>query len=797
MPVRTILAHATLLAAGILLGCSLAPSAHAQPATGSLTPVEARGIVKEAYVYGFPLVDNYRIQYSYFVDHGGPEYKTDWNQIFNNARVYTPDDKAVQTPNSDTPYSYIGADLRAEPLVLSVPAVEQARYYSLQFIDMYTFNFAYVGSRATGNDAGSFLLAGPGWTGEKPDGIKAVIRSETEFAFILYRTQLLRPDDIENVKNLQAGFKVQTLSAFLGKPAPEAPPKLDFVKPLSPDQQRSSPEFFAVLNFVLRFCPTHPSEKEKRARFTELGIGAGGTFDALKLSPEIKNAVEDGIADAWKEFAEFKKAELDTGKRSSADGFGTREHLNGKFIDRMAAAVLGIYGNSKEEAIYPVYFVDALGEKPDASKHRYSLRFPPNQLPPVSAFWSLTMYELPSSLLTANALNRYLINSPMLPDLKRDADGGLTLYLQHESPGKERDSNWLPAPNGPFLAVMRLYWPKREALDDTWQVPPLQRATTDSNAAAPVTAETFQRAESDLYFSAVVKDGGFGKFHHNREPTPIDRQTVIRMNRDTLYSAAVFDLDGAPVSITLPEAGSRFMSMQVINEDHYTQAVVYGAGKYAYTRKQIGTRYVIMAVRTLIDPANPKDLEEVHKLQNALEVEQKSPGKFELPTWDPASQKRVRDALLVLGSTLPDSKRMFGTRDQVDPVRHLIGSAMAWGGNPEKDAIYLNVTPAQNDGKTVYQMSVKDVPVDAFWSISVYNANGYFEPNPENAYTLNNLTAKQADDGSITIQFGGSDARTSNRLPIVPGWNYIVRLYRPRAEVLNGKWTFPQAQPLR
>jgi hypothetical protein len=269
------------------------------------------------------------------------------------------------------------------------------------------------------------------------------------------------------------------------------------------------------------------------------------------------------------------------------------------------------------------------------------------------------------------------------------------------------------------------------------------------------------------------------------------------MNRDTLYSAAVFDLDAGSATVTLPEAGKRFMSLQVINEDQYTQAVHYGAGKYPLTREKIGTRYVITAVRTLVDPAQPKDLEEVHKLQDAIQVEQKSAGKFEIPHWDPASQKKVRDALLILGSTLPDSKRMFGTKAEVDPIRHLIGSATAWGGNPEKDAIYLNVTPAKHDGKTVYRLSVKDVPVDGFWSISVYNAEGYFEQNKENAYTLNNLTAKRSNDGTITVQFGGADGKTPNALPVTPGWNYLVRLYRPRKEVLDGEWKFPEAQPVK
>jgi hypothetical protein len=308
-----------------------------------------------------------------------------------------------------------------------------------------------------------------------------------------------------------------------------------------------------------------------------------------------------------------------------------------------------------------------------------------------------------------------------------------------------------------------------------------------------VTAENFARAESNLYFTNVVKDGGFGKFHHNRELTPIERQTVIRMNRDTLYSAAVFDLDAGPVTITLPDAGKRFMSLQVIDEDHFTPAVYYGPGAHTLDRKAIGTRYVITALRTFVDPADPKDLAEVHKLQDATKVEQKARGKFEVTAWDQASQKKTRDALLTLGSTLPDSRRMFGARGQVDPVRHLIGSALAWGGNPEEDAIYLNVTPTQNDGKTAYRLTVKDVPVDGFWSISVYNAKGYFEPNALNSYTLNNVTAKKGADGSITVAFGG-DASAPNFLPVTPGWNYMVRLYRPRSVLLDGTWKFPEAQ---
>ena len=441
----------------------------------SIRSEEARTIAKDAYIYGFPLVDNYRIQFSYFVDKGGAEYKAPWNQIYNNARVYTPADKAIQTPNSDTPYSYVGADLRAEPLVFTVPEVDKNRYYSLQFIDMYTFNFAYVGSRATGNGAGNYLLAGPTWKGETPEGINSVINCETQFAFVLYRTQLFDPSDIENVKKIQAGYKVQPLSQFLGKATPTGPPAVNFLKPISADEERSSLEFFNILNFILQFCPTHPSEIELMKRFAKIGINPGETFDANALTTEMQKAIQAGVVDSWAEFKEYKETQLDTGKKTSADGFGTRAFLNGSYIDRFSSAVLGIYGNSRDEAIYPVYFTDSEGKQPNGSTSRYELRFAPGELPPVNAFWSLTLYELPASLLSANSLNRYLINSPMLSGLRKDADGAITLFVQHDAPGKDQESNWLPAPAGPFFCCLRLYWPKKEAFDHTWTAPKLER----------------------------------------------------------------------------------------------------------------------------------------------------------------------------------------------------------------------------------------------------------------------------------------------------------------------------------
>jgi hypothetical protein len=311
-----------------------------------------------------------------------------------------------------------------------------------------------------------------------------------------------------------------------------------------------------------------------------------------------------------------------------------------------------------------------------------------------------------------------------------------------------------------------------------------------------VTADNFIRAESDLYFGNIVGDGGFGKFTHIRELTPLDKQLVVRSNRDTLYSAGVFDLDGGPVTITMPDPGGRFMSMQVITEDHYVPAVFYGQGEHTLTRDDMGTRYVTVAIRTLVNPNDEADLDEVHALQDAIAVLQDDTGSFEIPDWDPVSQKTVREALLQLAATLPDSKKMFGTKDDTDPVRRLIGSAAAWGGNPEKDAIYFSIHPAENDGATVYRLSVGQVPVDGFWSVTVYNKDGYFTANPQNAYSLNNITARRDAGGMITIQFGGCDAAMANCLPITPGWNYLVRLYRPRDEILSGEWTFPEAQPI-
>ena len=321
---------------------------------------------------------------------------------------------------------------------------------------------------------------------------------------------------------------------------------------------------------------------------------------------------------------------------------------------------------------------------------------------------------------------------------------------------------------------------------------PLPRTSHD----VTVTPDNFNRAETDRYFRWTIRlAGGIGRFHHRREVMPIEWQTVVRPNRDTLYSSAVFDLDAAPVTITLPDSHDRFMSMLVLDQDQFAPAVVHGTGRCVLSRAQIGTRYAMAEVRTLVDPRSPDDLQEAHRLQDAIAVEQERRGWFQSPAWDRSSQNRVRNALIALGRTVDDSRGMFGSRADVDPIRHLIGTAMHWGGNPENEATYLNVTPRLNDGTTLHRLTVRDVPVDGFWSISVYDADGYFEPNARHAYSVNSLTATRDQDGSVTVQFGGCDSQSPNCLSIMPGWNYMVRLYRPRPEILNGTWVFPLATP--
>ena len=424
---------------------------------------DIRQIAEEAYLYGFPMVVGYKVLHDFFIDRNSGQFKEPINQINNEARVFTPKDTAISTPNSDTPYSMVLLDLRAEPMVLCMPEIAKERYYDVQLVDLYTDNYGYVGSRTTGNGAGCYLVAGPDWKEEKPPGIAKAFRCETQFSLVVYRTQLFNPADMENVRKVQHGFRVQPLSAVLGQPALSAAPAIDWPT-FTPEA--FSTAFTQYLDFLLQFCPTVGTaaiEKPLRERLARIGIGQGKDAPPKKFTPKQKAALGEGIKQA---LAKIEETAANVGTQVNGwqvgSAAGSRAFYDGNWVLRSAAAKLGIYGNSEEEAVYPFTRNDANGIPLDGAKHTYQMTFAPGQLPPVNAFWSITMYDGRTQLLVDNPLDRYLINSPMLDQLKKNPDGSLTVYIQKDSPGGQKESNWLPAPDGPMFIVMRLYWPKTE-----------------------------------------------------------------------------------------------------------------------------------------------------------------------------------------------------------------------------------------------------------------------------------------------------------------------------------------------
>ncbi|MGA9496694.1 MAG: DUF1254 domain-containing protein [Terriglobales bacterium] len=441
---------------------------------------ETKAIAQEGFIFGLPIVMYYTSAYELFVDTTSSQYKAPIGTLFNEARVFTPKDTAVITPNSDTPYSMLEIDLRAEPTVISVPAVPKPRYYSVQLTDANTFNYGYIGSRTTGTGPGDYVIVGPDWKGATPAHIKQVFHSTTPFSVAIFRTQLFNPADMPNVVKIQSGYKVQPLSAYLKQPAPPAAPAINYLK-TNADLTKS--EFFEILDFALQYVPPSPEEAGIRAKLASIGIGPGKKFEMKDLSLEHKAAVLLGM-----------KAGNDQVDKYIAGGgkvingwnvgsfFGDRAFYNGDWLKRAAAAKGGIFGNSAIEAMYPLTKTVSNGDALDGSKHNYTLTFAKDELPPVNAFWSVTMYDGKTQFLIENPINRYLINSPMLPAMKKNPDGSLTIYIQKNAPSADKKANWLPAPDGPIYLVMRLYWPKETppsilpAGEGTWQPPAVVQA---------------------------------------------------------------------------------------------------------------------------------------------------------------------------------------------------------------------------------------------------------------------------------------------------------------------------------
>jgi hypothetical protein len=441
---------------------------------------EVKAVAEQTYIYGLPLVMAYTASYEFWLDKASSQYKSPMGELVHSRRVFTYEDTAVIVPNSDTPYSFICLDLRAEPYVVSVPAVEKERYYSIQFVDWNTFNYGYIGSRATGSEAADYLVAGPEWKGETPAGIKGVLRATSQFTLAIFRTQLFGSEDMPNVAKVQDAYQVKPLSAFLKQPAPPAAPAIDFPKS---NAELAKTNFFELLDFVMQLSPPGPEETDIRARLASIGLGTGKKFDFKDLSPTHKAAALEGVKAGM---AKVQERTATIGKRINGwqvgSAFGNRDFYKGDWLLRAAAAQAGIFGNNADEAVYPMTRWLPDGEIIDTGKHNYTLTLPAGQFPPAHAFWSVTMYDGKSQLLIKNPINRYLINSPMLPGMKKNDDASLTLYIQKDSPGAEKEANWLPAPDGPVYMVMRLYWPKTEAPsilppgEGSWNPPGIQKA---------------------------------------------------------------------------------------------------------------------------------------------------------------------------------------------------------------------------------------------------------------------------------------------------------------------------------
>ncbi len=445
----------------LLAGCKTSTDTVSQTekSTGNgVSIAETKAIAEDGFIFGLPIVMNYAVMYEYAVNPASGQFKAPFNKLLNEPRVFTYKDTAIISANSDTPYSIAWLDLRAEPMVLSVPAVPKNRYFSVMLADGNTFNYGYIGSRATGNEAGNYMVVGPNWSGETPADIKKVFKSDTQFSAAAYRTQLFSPSDMPNVIKVQDGYKVQTLSAYLHKPAPSASLAIDFPKI---DKEMIKTGFFDYLDFALQFSPATPDEQAIRAKLARIGIGPGKSFNFKDLDAEHKAEVLLGMKDG-----EDKIAAAIAGMGKKVNGWrvgglsgGDRAAFNGDWLRRAAVAKAGIYANDPAEAMYPMAADDGAGQPLDASKHNYTLTFSKGGLPPVNAFWSVTMYDGKSQLLIENPINRYLINTPMLPAMKKNADGSVTIYIQNKTPGKDKESNWLPAPDATFYVLLRLYWP--------------------------------------------------------------------------------------------------------------------------------------------------------------------------------------------------------------------------------------------------------------------------------------------------------------------------------------------------
>jgi hypothetical protein len=441
-----------------------ATPAPAEPPAGDdqLTPDEAKAIAKEAYIFNYPLVMMYRTMYLQAIDTKSKSYSGGFGKWLH-LGTSSPKDTDIVSPNNDSPYSYAWVDLRAEPWVVTLPKIEKSRFYTSQWDDLWGFVLDNPGSVEDGNAGVTVLLASPTWKGKLPKGVKRVIQGDSSFLGTLTRTQLIDPKDLPNVEKIQKQYKLQPLSTYLGKPAPEPATAIEW-KPWK-NGVETTDEFWDYVNFLLKFTTPNPQDKPVLDKMAKIGLGS----NASKPSAEIRAAMQQGMQDA---LAELKKASKHIADPSLF--FRSRKDTDKDYFDRALGVMVGIFGNVKKVSVYFAVAKDDQGELLDGSKGDYTITFTADQIPPAKNFWSWTMYKLPQRWLVDNPINRYSIGSATA-EMKKTKDGSITIYFQAKSPGKDKAGNWLPAPEGPFWLVLRTYGPGKSILDKTWKMPPVKQ----------------------------------------------------------------------------------------------------------------------------------------------------------------------------------------------------------------------------------------------------------------------------------------------------------------------------------
>ena len=440
-----------------------------------VTPEQAKQIAEEAYIFAYPMIEHYKMMFAMAMYEESGAYEAPFNVIKNRARLSGPKDIVMIRPNNDTFYSAVWFDLEDQPQILNVPAISDNRYYSFQIIDMYTHNIDYIGTRTTGFDAGVYMFVGPNWNGETPEGINKVIKSEGNFLVVLGRTQIFGQDDVENATAAINKYSTQSLNNYLGLAETTVIKENPAIPPFNPSKAKDI-NFISYLNALMAQGEIHKSEKSLFDKFAKIGIAPGKKFDPSELDSAVVKAINDGAKSAMLKIKaeSMKLGERKNGWQLISGAFGSREAMQGKYLTRAGAAYFGLWANDLEEAYYPETTFDSDSEVLDGAKHKYILHFEADELPPVKAFWSLSMYKMPEQLFMENEIDRYIISS-VTEGLHYNEDGSLDVYIQQENPGNDKESNWLPANNGEFSILARLYWPKPEALNPLYVLPSINK----------------------------------------------------------------------------------------------------------------------------------------------------------------------------------------------------------------------------------------------------------------------------------------------------------------------------------